>query len=141
MPLNTDETMLVEALKLLLNRKNLGLTDEPSESDNGITYLRENIIEQFALDTLSLTHHDGICAAFRKICDARYVTDPTFADALTTEFKSLGVPADEQHKAHEVLDKIVKKIRGERKYWNQQDAGWNPNLDEIIDASQPELYK
>jgi hypothetical protein len=141
MPLTTDEALLVEALQVLLNRKTLGLTGEPSDTDNGVTYLRENVIEQFALDTLNLVHHDGICAAFRKITDARYVTDPTFAEALASEFRSLGVPENEQHKALEVLRSLVKKLRGERKHWNQKDAGWNPQLDEIIDASQPELYK
>jgi hypothetical protein len=47
-----------------------------------------------------------------------------------------GIPAEERAKALMFIPSIVKELQSEQKEWAEKDAGFNPDLDEVMDISQ-----
>lgn len=145
MALNETETLLVEAIQSMLGGKaKLGLAhhnDANKDESNTFQFLHENIQEQFDLDTIDSDYHTSLCSAFRKVHSYKYVTDPTFNEALGREFKAMGIPEQEHKRAFDAIEKIINEVKGgKNKWWSEKDSGWHPQLDEIIAASQPEQY-
>lgn len=149
MPLNKTEKLLVESLKSLLDGKTgwgVPPTDTKATNDNnqrlrGIEFLHEQINEMFQLKAAELTHHTGICAAFAKVHNYKYIEDDTFAEAMEKELTAQGVPKDERTKALDFIPKILKELKEEVDEWTEQDYGFHPDLDEIQDICQPQQYE
>lgn len=143
MPLSQNESLLLEAVKSMLSGKaKLGLAvHEKSEAvkddASSLQFLHENIEQQFHLDTYELPQRDSICAAFHKVHSYKYITDPKFTEDLIREFKAMAVPGEQQEKALDVVTKILKEMKSNNG-WVEKDAGWHPQLDEILEASRPE---
>lgn len=140
MAIKKSERIVCEAIDTMLRDKAaLGLQDPPKsykdEDEHSLQYLHEQINEMFAIKAAGLTHHDGACAAFRKIHNYKYVTDPTFGRSLTEEMKAQGIPAKEQEQASKYLAAIIKEMQGGSD-WCERDAGYNPNLEEILDTTR-----
>jgi len=140
--MNANERLLTEAIQTYLQHKvQLGVPDPPKElvdADNkSLQHLHEQINDAFEIKTVDLDHHESICSAFRKIHSYQYITDSHFPAALEQELKSRGIPGEESNKALGFIDKVITEMGKEG--WQERDAGWHPNLDEIIEVSQPSL--
>lgn len=133
-----NEKQICEAIDTYLQHDaELGLQDrEWEEESHTFQFLHEQINEMFALKAAGMTHHDGICSAFRKVHNYKYVTDPTFSEAMRKELTAQAVPAEERDKALEFVPKIIEELKKEDSF-DEKDAGFNPNLDEIIGVSKP----
>ena len=145
MALSKQQQQLVEAVQSLLNNKaKLGLAvhdkDTTQRDINTFQYLHENIEGEFGLATIDSEFHNGICAAFHKVHSYKYITDPSFGEALTRELNAQGIPAMEQKMAFDAIGKILNEYKGKNGAWAEKDAGWNPDLAKIIEASQPEQF-
>jgi hypothetical protein len=139
--MSTDK-LLVEAIDTMLRHKvQLGLQDPPpdkkEEDEHTFQFLHEQINEMFAIKAAGLTHHDGVCAAFRKVHNYKYITDPVFSLVVEREMTTQGIPANERQKAIEFIPAIIKEVKEQAKSWEERDAGFHPNLDEIVKVSQP----
>ena len=142
MALNKPEQVACEAIDTMLRHKvALGLQDLPEdahkEEEHSFQYLHEQINEMFAIKAAGLIHHDGACAAFRKVHNYKYITDPTFRRSVNEEMKAQGIPAAECQQVLEYIPAIIDEIKTEDKDWCERDAGYNPNLADIIKVSQP----
>jgi hypothetical protein len=133
------EQMLCEALDTFLSHKaELGLQEQDwEEESHTFQFLHEQINEMFALKAAGMNHNTGICSAFRKVHNYKYITDPTFNEAMRKELTGQAIPGDERDKALGFINKIIEEIKKEEGTWDERDAGFNPNLDEIIKVSNP----
>lgn len=146
MALNEDEMLLVEAVKSYLQQEaQLGLAahekDEfakGAEGERGLEHLHNNINDLFALKSAELDHADAVRQAFGKVHSYKYLDDPSFPTAMEKEMVAQAVPADERQKAIGFISKIIDEVSSEDE-WAEKDSGFNPNLDEIEDISQPEV--
>lgn len=143
--LTNDELILLEGIKSMLQDDvQLGLQmhekdlESSGETERGYEYLHNEIDEMFALKAAELTHATGICQAFTKVHGYKYLDDPTFATAMQKEMVAQAVPAAEREQALGFIPKIIKQLQDGQKEWAEKDFGFNPRMDEIIDASQPE---
>lgn len=138
MTLSRDELMLIEGIKNALGDAALGVDahkkDQNDDRSHTFTFLHEEIEQEYRLATINLEHQDSICSAFSKIHSYRYLDDPKFALPFKKEMLSRGVPLEEQDAALKAVDKIKDKILKEA---GEKDAGWHPDLDRIIEISQP----
>ena len=137
-----SEKVLTEAIDTFLRHSTeLGIPEPPEEykeeESQTFQHLHEQINEMFEVKAVDLTHHDGICAAFRKVHNYKYVTDPTFLVAMEKEMSAQGIPMEEREKALDFVPAIIEQVKTEGKEWAEQDAGFHPCLDEIIDVSRP----
>jgi len=137
-----SEQALTEAIDTLLRHSTeLGIPEPPEEfkeeESHTFQHLHEQINEMFEVKAVDLTHHDGVTAAFRKVHNYKYVTDPTFLVAMEKEMTAQGIPAEERGKALDFVPAIIEQVKTEGKEWAEQDAGFHPNLDEIIEVSRP----
>lgn len=147
--LTDNERTLVEAVKSMLDGKPaLGLPDPDPDSfdDNnpelrGFEYLHGQINEMFRLKAAELTHFEGVCAAFSKVHNYKYLDDNTFSEAMDKEMVSQGIPRDERTQAIEFLPKIIEELKEESTEWAERDFGFHPNLDELREVSQPQQYE
>lgn len=140
MALKKPEQIACEAIDTMLRHKvALGLQDLPNdiqkEEEHSFQYLHEQINEMFAIKAAGLTHHDGICAAFRKIHNYKYITDPTFRRSVNEEMRGQGIPTEERTKVLDYIPAIINEIKKETD-WCERDAGWHPNLNEILKAGR-----
>jgi hypothetical protein len=54
------------------------------------------------------------------------------------EMSATAVPMIERDKAIGFIPSIINELYSEQRNWSERDAGFNPNLDEIKELSQPE---
>ena len=137
MPLNESERVIAEAIANMLDDTALGVNahkDHDKERANTFTFLHEEIEQAYRLATINFEHHEDVCSAFSKIHSYKYLDDPGFALSFKGELTARGVPLEECTKA---LDTVGKMIDKHLKNNSEAAAGWNPDLDEIIKASQP----
>ena len=142
MNLNDNEQMLVEAIKSLLDQKaHLGLSDEnekAEKAERGLEHLHNSIGEMFALKIADSTFFESLRSAFNKVHSYKYIDNPSFAVAMDSELRSQGIPAPERAKAKKFVEDIVKELTTESKAYAERDAGFNPDLDEIMDLNNDE---
>ena len=139
--MNANERLLTEAIKTYLQQKPYLGVPEPSDdfnlrSENNAQHLHEHITDAFAVKASDLVHFEGVCRAFNKIHSYKYVTDPNFKVAFLQEMTTTGVPGVEQQKALKFVDSVIKEA-GDGEGWCERDAGFHPDLDEIIKVSKP----
>ena len=144
MALNKKENLIVEAMKSLLQQDaKLGLVvhDDVPERSHFFQHLHEQINEMFDLKAAGLTHFEGVCAAFRKVHNYKYVDDPTFEEAMGKEMTAQGIPANEREAAAGIMQAVISELREEQKAWGEKDAGFSPDLDDIKELSKPEQHE
>lgn len=146
MPLNKKEKLIAEAVDNMLQQEvKLGLSFHDNDDDQeylsaerGYEYLHNQIDEMFALKAAEMVHTDGICQAFRKVHSYKYLDDPSFETAMQKEMVAQGIPKEERSKVVSWIPKIIEELKEEQSEWAEKDYGFHPNLDEIIETSQPE---
>ena len=146
MALNEHEELLLEAVKSYLQQDaKLGLAAhdkddyvKDAEAERGFEHLHNNINDLFALKSAELDHADAVRQAFIKVHSYKYLDDPSFSTAMEKEMVAQAVPAAERSKALEFIPKIIDEVSSDDE-WAEKDSGFNPNLDEIEDVSQPEV--
>jgi hypothetical protein len=128
-----EEKAICEAIDTYFQEPaELGLSAHKHEEDAHVfQHMHEEINQLFNLKAVDMTHHDGICSAFRKVHNYKYLDDPTFREAMRKELSAQAVPAEERERALDLIPKIIEEMREEDKAWAEKDAGWNPNLKEI----------
>lgn len=143
--LNKAEQTLVEAIDTMLQHDaKLGLkihdttAERLGETERGLEYLHGQIDEMFALKAAELVHADGVCQAFRKVHNYKYLDDPSFKTAMLKEMVAQAIPATERDQALDFLPTIISELKEDKQSWAEKDFGFNPELDEIKEASQPE---
>jgi len=137
MSLNRNEQMLSEAIKNMLDDTALGVDahkGQDEERANTFTFLHEEIEQAYRLETIDLDHQESVCSAFAKIHSHKYLDDPSFALSFKKEMTARAVPMEDMTAALEAMGKIKEKMLAEK---DEKDAGWNPDLDEIVKISQP----
>jgi hypothetical protein len=137
MALTKPERAIVEAVKNMLDDTALGVDahkKDPPERAHTFTHMHEEVEQAYRLATIDLTHHDDICSAFSKIHSHKYLDDPEFIPTFEKELTARGMPLKEQTAAIAAIDKTISKLLANT---NEKDAGWNPDLEKIIAASQP----
>lgn len=146
MSLNKNEKNLLEAVGNMLQQDiALGLSAHDNDdqeylsTQRGYEYLHNQIEEMFALKAAELTHTDGVCQAFHKVHSYKYLDDPSFKTAMQKEMVAQGIPKDERETAIGWVDDIVQEVSQEQDEWAEKDYGFHPDLDEVIDVSQPEV--
>ncbi len=140
--MNKEEKLVLEAIDSMLQHDaKLGLaihdTDDMDSAERGYEYLHGQIDEMFAVKAAEFTHSNGICQAFKKVHNYKYLDDPSFEVAMKKEMVAQAVPAEERSKALDLIPKIIKELKKEQKEWAEKDS-FNPKLDEIMEVSQPE---
>jgi len=145
MTLNKDEKLLCEAIDSMLQQDaKLGLAmhdkehEKTGSAERGYEYLHGQIDEMFAVKAAELDHADGVCQAFKKVHNYKYVDDPTFKTAMEKEMVAQAIPEADRSKALEFVPAIINELKKEQSEWAEKDSGFNPALDEIREASQPE---
>jgi len=138
MALSNKERLLVEAVSGMMDDIATGTNyhkkSENQDLSNSASYLHEEIEQAYRLATVNLDHHDSVCSAFSKIHNHKYLDDPSFTLSFEKELTARAVPMEEREKAVKAIDKVRNKLLKEKA---EQDAGFNPELDEIIKVSQP----
>lgn len=134
--LNTADRLLIEGIRELLSAKSphIGLIHKDEATDTkGFQYLHEHINDLFHVRAAELTHSTAVCAAFQKVHSYKFINDDFFNNALNAEMKSMAVPGVERTKALKFVEQIAEEINGDEN-WLERDAGFNPNLDEVVDT-------
>lgn len=143
MALNKNERMLLEAVDSMLQQDaKLGLSihsdTEFDSSERGYEYLHGQIDEMFALKSAELTFSDSVNQAFTKVHNYKYLDDPSFKTAMEKEMVAQAVPAEERNKALSFIPSIIEEIKEEQNEWAEKDFGFHPELQEILEVSQPD---
>lgn len=140
MALSTTEQSILESVKSMLgDDTELGLKIhdyDKTGQESSAQWQRENVCQQFALDTNSLTHHQGITAAFKKVHDYKPLESPTFSASFRRELTAQAIPQEEITKALDIAEKVLNKVIGKKA--NERDSGWHPDLDEVMATANPE---
>jgi len=139
--LNQNERALLEALQSMFKQDDeLGLAHhddkKADEAERGFEYLHNNIDDSFTVKAADLIHADSVIKAFHSVHSYKFIDDPTFLDAFKKEMTAMAVPAAEMAKADKFLMEILDDLRSEEDF-AEKDAGFNPELEEIRDISQP----
>jgi hypothetical protein len=143
--LSKDEQLVAEAIDSMLSHDaQLGLkihnqsSEELGKAERGYEYLHGQINEMFALKAAELTHADGVCQAFSKVHNYKYLDDPSFKTAMEKEMVAQAIPAEDRGQAAKFLTDIIEELKNDQAEWAEKDFGFNPKLDDILETSQPE---
>jgi len=132
-----EEKLLVEAIRGYMKdpeRMGLGYHKPPHEkreSSHFFWYQWEGIDDRFAILVSESKYQDSLTAAFYSTHSYKYVNDPTFKLSLDSDLRSMGVPKNDREMAGKAVDTIIKEI----KQTGEKDAGWNPKMNELVDAT------
>jgi hypothetical protein len=119
-----EETLLIEAMKNLLERNEVGKSD--SLHSHHMQFQWEDIQDEFSLAIKDSDFFESLRAAFYKVHSYKWINDSTFEDALISDLESMGIPHDEIELALNALEKVRKKfIPGKE---NESGAGWPENI-------------
>jgi hypothetical protein len=146
MSLNENEQLLVEAINSYLQQDDkLGLAHHDKDPYNqmfkderGLEYMHNNINDMFHLKSAELSHTEALNQSFGKVHSYKYLDDPTFKTAMTKEMVAQGVPAVIRDKALKIVDGIIEELSEDASEWAEKDSGFNPNMDDIVDVSNPD---
>jgi len=137
--MNELEQLLCEEINIYFeNYSKFGAPERPKDDDvdNAFQNLHEHINDLFAIKASDLIHYDNVCSTFRKIHNHLYITDPRFELTLSKELDSRGVPSEEKEKALGLITKIISEVKGVGENWKEQDAGYHPNLKNILNKQK-----
>lgn len=140
MALKDNEKAIFEAVSNMLQQDaKLGLAIHKGPNgfnkttDHHSQFKWEGINDLFTLKMSNTPFRDAITSAFYAVHSHKYIDCPTFKVSLERELKSRGVPTNDRELAFKTLDKLVKDLSSDNP--SEQDAGWNPNMDEIVDVT------
>jgi hypothetical protein len=133
MALNKDEKAILEAVSSLLKQNaKLGLPID-NETSHYSQFRWEGIGDAFALKTAGSPFADSINSAFFAVHSHKYIDHPVFPLSFEKEMTARAVPTHEREQALKYLGEMVNELSATK--LSEQDAGWNPNMDEIVDLT------
>lgn len=136
--MNDNEKLLVEAVRNKLME--IGVEDHENEheesgkSERGLEYFHQQIDDMFHVKVANLTHYDSVCRAFCKVHSHKAIDDPKFVSLMKQELQSEGVPANEQSKAADFVEAIIKELDEE-----DTSSNFHHDLDDIMNMG--DMYK
>ena len=139
--MNNNERILIEAVTSYLSSNDLGLEqhkkahEDTGKLERGVEFLHGHINEMFNLKANDLIHHTGICSAFDKVHNYKYIDDPTFWVALERELKAQAVPKMEQDKAKNILEAVVDELKT-FDVTHESDFGYHRDLSDIMSVPE-----
>jgi hypothetical protein len=133
MALNPNEKMLLEAISSMLQQDaRLGVPIH-NETSHTSQFRWEGIDDAFALKAAESPFADSLTSAFFAVHSHKYIDNPTFKLSFEKEMSARAVPMEERLQALKYLDAMVNELSPSKP--SEQDAGWNPNMDEIADMT------
>lgn len=128
------EKEILEAVNDLFHNKasNLGIvkTDQP-EISNRSEFQRNIIKDMFDTKATDSRFYESLTSAFHDIHSFKYISDPTFNNALDRRLRAIGIPIAERQKAMEYVTEINKEL-GDGQTFDETEIGWHPDLAEIV---------
>lgn len=133
--MNQNEKLLLEAVSNLFQNKEskLGIVTH-KENSHMMQFQREMIEDMFSLKFVKSNFHEDLTGAFRDIHSYKYLDDPTFSIALNKRLTARGIPTEEIQKAIKAVEEIKEELGG--KTFQEKEAGWHPNMDQIVDVTR-----
>ncbi len=133
MPLNKDERAILEALSSLLKQDahlGLGINNETSHLSQ---FRWEGIRDAFALKMAGSSFADSVNSAFFAVHSHKYIDNPVFPLSFEKEMTARAIPTPDREQALKYLGEMVDELSASK--LSEQDAGWNPNMKEIVDLT------
>lgn len=135
--MKAHEPLLVEAVKRFLDdamapQPDNSATDDNNPENRGLEFLHHQIDEMFEQKATKFVHYTGICAAFTKTHNYRYITDTKFLEAFDKEMKAQGIPSGERREAMDIIPEMIKELKSDTTEWMESDFGFHPDLDDVI---------
>lgn len=131
---NKEQTICEAIAGYLSEKMELGVPEvtDSDKSSSSMQYLHEQINEWFALKIVGSAYYDGIKSAFRKVHNYKLIDDPTFVQAFKKELTAQGIPNKDIREATEAIPDVIKEMKDESGVDAEQDAGFHPELEDII---------
>lgn len=135
MALNKHEKAILEAVEGLLQQDaKLGLSIHKDKEVSHLSQFRwEGIDDLFTLKVAGSPFKDAMTSAFYAVHSHKYIDHPTFKLAFDKEMSARAVPTAMREQALKHVDAIVEDLTVKKP--NEQDAGWNPAMDEIVEMT------
>ena len=131
--MTNDEKAILEAISSLLHQDaKLGLPVE-NETSHTSQFRWEGIDDAFALKVSGSTFADAISSAFYAVHTHKYIDNPTFKLSFEKEMTARAIPTTERDQAIKYFDTMVEELSKNK--LSERDAGWNPQLDEIVEMT------
>ena len=131
--MDNGEKAILEALSALLRHNaKLGLPVN-NETSHQSQFRWEGIDDAYALKTAESPFSDSITSAFFAVHSHKYIDNPTFKLSFEKEMTGRAIPTPEREQAVKYLDEMVNELSATK--LSEQDAGWNPAMDEIVDLT------
>jgi len=133
MALDRNEKALLEAVSSMLKQDaKLGLPIN-NETSHTSQFRWEGIDDAFALKVAGSPFADSITSAFFAVHSHKYIDNPTFKLSFEKEMSARAVPTPEREQAIKYLDDMQDELSSSK--LSERDAGWNPNMKEIVDLT------
>ena len=140
MALNKHEKAILEAVEGLLQQDaKLGLSIHKDAvgyektTDHYSQFRWEGIDDLFTLKVAGSPWKDAVTSAFYAVHSHKYIDNPTFKLAFDKEMSGRAVPTAMREQALKHVDAIIEDLTAKKP--NEQDAGWNPAMDEIVEMT------
>lgn len=135
MALNRNEQAILEAMSNLLSQDaKLGLSvHHDKEVSHGSQFRWEGIGDLFTLKVAGNPYRDSLTSAFYAVHSHKYIDHPHFKLSLDKELSARGLPATVREAALKHIDAIVEELSAKKP--NEADAGWNPNIADIVEMT------
>lgn len=135
MALNKNEKALLEAVGNLLQQDaKLGLAMHKDKEISHLSQFRwEGIDDLFTLKASGNPYKDSLTSAFYAVHSHKYIDHPTFKLSLEKELTARGMPSNVREAAMKYVDAIIEDLSAKEP--SEHDAGWNPNMKDIVDLT------
>lgn len=121
---NIDESVMQDMLDAVKHD-----TDETSHFSQ---FRWEGIDDAFRLKVAGSPFADSISSAFFQTHSYKYLDNPTFELSFRKELTGRALPTSEISDAVKHYQSLVKELS---KNPGEQDSGWNPNMEDIVDVT------
>jgi hypothetical protein len=127
------EKALLEAISTMLRQEaHLGLPIN-SETSHTSQFRWEGIDDAFSLKVAGSPFADSITSAFFAVHSHKYIDNPTFKLSFEKEMTARAIPTPERDQAVKYLEEMANELSSNK--LSERDAGWNPNMDELVDLT------
>lgn len=140
MALDKKEKAILEAVSSMLDQDaKLGLAIHKGPvgfektTDHHPQFRWEGIDDLFTLKVSGSPFKDALSSAFYAVHSHKYIDNPTFKLSLEREMKARAIPSHVREESLKYVDGIVEDLSAKKP--SEQDAGWNPNLADIVDMT------
>ena len=140
MALNKIEKAIVEAVNGMLQQDaklGLGMHTSPTgfgkTTDHYSQFRWEGIDDLFTLKVSGSPFKDALTSAFFTVHSHKYIDNPTFKLSFEKEMKARAIPTHVREESLKYVDAIIEDLSAKKP--SELDAGWNPNLADIVDLT------